>query len=145
DPLPRVRVPGPDVAVLAPALGSGTIAALAPSEKTPVGFGPSVAAQSPPPASSPETKPVPKRSDEEIVALVAGGRQLIVAGDIPNARWVLQQAAEAGNATAALELGATYDPIELEKLDARAATAPSTVVAQPAAVPLPRERPAEAP
>jgi hypothetical protein len=48
--------------------------------------------------------------DEEIAALVAGGRQLMVAGDIPNARLVLQQAAEAGNATAALELGATYDP-----------------------------------
>jgi hypothetical protein len=51
-----------------------------------------------------------KLSDEEIAALVAGGRQLIVADDIPNARLVLQQAAEAGNATAALELGATYDP-----------------------------------
>jgi TPR repeat protein len=49
-------------------------------------------------------------SDEEIAALVAGGRQLMVAGDIPNARLVLQQAAEAGNATAALELGVTYDP-----------------------------------
>ena len=60
-----------------------------------------------------------KLSDEEIAALVAGGRQLIVAGDIPNARLVLQQAAEAGNATAALELGATYDPIELAKLGAR--------------------------
>jgi TPR repeat protein len=43
------------------------------------------------------------------------GRQLIVAGDIPNARLVLQQVAD-DNATAALELGATYDPIELEKL-----------------------------
>jgi hypothetical protein len=48
--------------------------------------------------------------DEKIAALVAGGRQLMVAGDIPNARLVLQQAAEAGNATATLELGATYDP-----------------------------------
>jgi TPR repeat protein len=69
----------------------------------------------------------------------------MVAGDVSNARLVLQQAAEAGNATAALELGATYDPIELEKSEARAATALPTVVAQPAAVPLPRERPAEAP
>jgi hypothetical protein len=51
-----------------------------------------------------------KLSDEEIAALVAGGRQLIVAGDIPNARLMLQQAADAGNATAALELGETYDP-----------------------------------
>jgi hypothetical protein len=60
----------------------------------------------------------PSLSDEEIAALVAGGRQLMVAGDIPNARLALQPLAEiAGNAAAALELGATYDPIELEKLD----------------------------
>jgi hypothetical protein len=110
DPLPMARGPGPDVAVLPPALGSGTLA----SSKTPLGFGPSVAAQSPPPSSSPETKPAPKLSDEAIAALVAGGRQLMVAGDIPNARLVLQQAAEAGNATAALELGATYDPTFLQ-------------------------------
>jgi hypothetical protein len=51
-------------------------------------------------------------SDEEIAALVAGGRQLMVAGDIPNARLVLQRAAEAGDASAALEIGTTYDPIE---------------------------------
>jgi TPR repeat protein len=55
-------------------------------------------------------------SGEEIERLVARGRQLIVAGDIPNARLVLQQAAEAGDASAALALGTTYDPIELEKL-----------------------------
>jgi hypothetical protein len=141
DPLPRVWVPGPDVAVLPPALGSGTIAALAPSSKTPLGIGPSVAAQSHPPASSPETKPAPKLSDEEIVALVAGGRQLIVAGDIPNARLVLQRAAEAGNATAALVLGATYDPTILQRQKApaqrqvgvlpRASSAPHTVEAVP--------------
>jgi TPR repeat protein len=40
---------------------------------------------------------------------------LIVAGDIPNARLVLEQAAIAGNATAALELGATYDPTILQE------------------------------
>jgi hypothetical protein len=45
-----------------------------------------------------------------IAALVAGGRQLMLAGDIANARLVLQQAAQTDNATAALELGATYDP-----------------------------------
>jgi hypothetical protein len=62
-------------------------------------------------------------SDEEIAALVAGGRQLMVAGDIPNARLVLQQAAEADNATAALELGATYDPTFLQQLKAAGQTA----------------------
>ena len=63
----------------------------------------------------------------EIAALLARGRQLIGAGDIPNARLALQQAAEAGNATAALELGATYDPIVLAKLDPRPARLFSTV------------------
>ena len=52
-----------------------------------------------------------KLSDEEIAALVAGGRQLMIVDDIHNARLVLQQAADAGNATAALELGQTYDPL----------------------------------
>jgi len=64
--------------------------------------------------------------DEKIVALVAGGRQLMVAGDIPNARLLLQQAAEAGNATAALELGATFDPtiIQQQKAPVGAAFGP---------------------
>jgi TPR repeat protein len=53
---------------------------------------------------------------------------LIGAGDIPNARLVLQQAAEAGNATAALELGATYDPIELAKLGVRDGTLPAASI-----------------
>jgi TPR repeat protein len=39
----------------------------------------------------------------------------MVAGDIPNARLLLQQGAEAGNAIAALELGATYDPFILRE------------------------------
>jgi len=39
----------------------------------------------------------------------------MVAGDIPNARLALQPLAEiAGNAAAALELGATYDPTFLQ-------------------------------
>jgi hypothetical protein len=62
--------------------------------------------------------PTLKLSDEAIAALVAAGRKLIVAGDIPKARLVLQEAAEAGNATAALELGATYDPNILRTLKA---------------------------
>jgi hypothetical protein len=76
-------------------------------------------------AAAPSTSPVKLRlSDEEIAALVAGGRQLMVAGDIPNARLALQPLVEiAGNASAALELGTTYDPIELKKLDARAPVA----------------------
>jgi len=60
---------------------------------------------------SPAAPPFPavRLSDEETAALVAHGRELIVAGNIATARLVLQQAAH-GNAAAALELGATYDP-----------------------------------
>jgi TPR repeat protein len=72
--------------------------------------GPDVAVRTPPMTQmSPEFVRI-KPSDEEIAALVAAGRQLIVAGDIPNARLVLQQAADAGSAPAALALGGTYDP-----------------------------------
>ena len=67
--------------------------------------------------------------DEEIAAFVAGGRQLMVAGDIPNARLVLQRAAEAGNATAVLELGATYDPTILQEQKARVGPTKASVPA----------------
>jgi hypothetical protein len=50
---------------------------------------------------------------EEIAELLKRGRELITTGDFFAARLVLKQAAEAGNAFAALELGATYDPILL--------------------------------
>ena len=81
-------------------------------------FEPSPAEEfAPPVAMAPGLVPIPlppsSPRHEEIAALVAGGRQLMVAGDISNARLLLQQAAEVGNATAALELGATYDPMIL--------------------------------
>ena len=41
---------------------------------------------------------------------------MMEAGNIPSARLVLREAAEADNATAALELGATYDPTFLQQL-----------------------------
>jgi hypothetical protein len=77
----------------------------------------------------PSVAPALKLSDDEIApTLVGPGRSLIVAGDIHNARLVLQRAAEAGNATAALELGATYDPIERKKPDALVKTSPGGAV-----------------
>jgi hypothetical protein len=42
-----------------------------------------------------------------------------LARDIPTARLALKLAAEAGNASAALELGRTYDPVILERLKAQ--------------------------
>jgi hypothetical protein len=52
---------------------------------------------------------------EEIADLLKRGRELVAAHDIPAARLLLERAAEAGDASAALELGATYDPIVLKE------------------------------
>ncbi len=74
----------------------------------------SIVASSPPPAEPKGTSlaAVQPRPVEEPVKR---GRELVAAGNISAARLVLRQAAEAGNASAALELGATYDPIYLPR------------------------------
>jgi TPR repeat protein len=46
------------------------------------------------------------------------GEQFIAVGDIVTARIAFQRAAEAGDANAAVALGATYDPTALAKLGA---------------------------
>jgi hypothetical protein len=53
---------------------------------------------------------------DEIADLVRRGEAFIVTGDLAAARLLLQRAAEAGDARAALTLAGTYDPIVLEKL-----------------------------
>jgi hypothetical protein len=53
---------------------------------------------------------------EEITLLMKQGKQFIAAGDVVTARIVFQRAAEAGDADAAVALGATYDPIVLANL-----------------------------
>jgi len=53
---------------------------------------------------------------EEIDLLITQGEQFIAAGDLVTARTVFQRAAEAGDAKAALALGATYDPMLLARL-----------------------------
>ena len=53
---------------------------------------------------------------DEIAALLKRGESFIANGDLGSARLVLQRAAEAGEAQAALSLAGTYDPIALEKL-----------------------------
>jgi TPR repeat protein len=66
-----------------------------------------------PPLSTNEPTP------ENITDLVKRGRELFAAGKIRDARILLKKAAEAGDASAALALAATYDPADLEKLQAR--------------------------
>jgi TPR repeat protein len=57
-----------------------------------------------------------KLDAEEINLLMERGRRLLADGDLPSARLVFQRAAEAGDATAALALGATYDANILGRL-----------------------------
>jgi hypothetical protein len=52
---------------------------------------------------------------EEIKLLTSQGEQFATAGDLVTARILLQRAAEAGDAAAAMALGATYDPNVLAK------------------------------
>jgi hypothetical protein len=53
---------------------------------------------------------------EEVKFLRKQGEQFAAAGDLVTARILLQRAAEAGDAAAAMALGATYDPNVLAKL-----------------------------
>ena len=55
-------------------------------------------------------------NSEELAVLLKRGKELIATGDLAAARVVLQRAAEANNAEAALALGATYDPLVLRQL-----------------------------
>jgi hypothetical protein len=73
-------------------------------------------------ASGLQTVPLQRLDDEQIAALIKVGREFIADGKIPIARLVLQRAASAGSAAAALELGGTYDPIILEELGVTANT-----------------------
>lgn len=66
--------------------------------------------------TSPSSKATRVLDPEEIKLLMKQGQQFIAAGDVVTARTVLQRAAEAGNASAAIALGATYDPKVLAKL-----------------------------
>jgi hypothetical protein len=71
-------------------------------------------------SSSPARHPL---DHEEIAVLLRRGKDLIASGDIAAARLVLQRAADANDAQAALALGATYDPLVLRELKVYGLTA----------------------
>jgi hypothetical protein len=56
---------------------------------------------------------------QAIASLVARGKELLRDGDFSSARLILQRAADAGEADAALTLGSTYDPSVLAQLGIR--------------------------
>jgi len=80
-----------------------------------------------PPAPAPIIERAPPQAQQatrtldaaEVDVLVKQGQQFVAAGDFGTARLVFQRAAEAGNAAAALALGASYDPVVLSRLGVR--------------------------
>ena len=68
-------------------------------------------------AAEPSAPALQRQLDgEEIIMLLKRGKELIATGDLAAARLVLQRAADANHAEAALALGATYDPFVLREL-----------------------------
>lgn len=65
------------------------------------------------PASAAAIKP--GLSADEIATLVNRGKAFMTDGDVVAARLLLQRAAEAGNADAALALGASFDPVIIKQ------------------------------
>ncbi len=102
--------PTPEPAVAQPVekpAGREKLAMLQPAE---------TAVQPAPAAPPPPTKALRSLDPEAIKLLLKQGEQFIAAGDLVTARMVLQRAAEAGEAAAAIALGATYDPGVLARL-----------------------------
>src|SRR5262249_48968910 len=75
----------------------------------------------PPPVARVAPPPLPTRvlAPAVIEVLVEPGQEFAASGDFVTARVVFQRAAEAGNAVAALAMGASYDPAVLAGLGAR--------------------------
>jgi hypothetical protein len=81
------------------------------------------------PADTRGSKTEPQASDPRVVlrpdqrqaiaSLVSRGKELLRSGDFSSARLILQRAADASDADAALTLGSTYDPIILARLGIR--------------------------
>jgi TPR repeat protein len=99
--------------------------AVAPPRKQNVGSSPQLGADEPTvethriaiaPPGEQNVAPSRQLDADEITALLKHGENLIRNGDLAAARLVLQRAAEAKSAEAALTLAATYDPVILREL-----------------------------
>lgn len=93
-----------------------------PPEQNPV---PVAAAPAGPPALAGLT--LRKLDTDEITTLRKRGEEFFANGDVAAARLMLQRAAEAGDARAALALAATYDPIALGDIGIRGSFADATM------------------
>ena len=97
-----------DVPPVVPAMSAEANAPPLPAEITPV----------PPPQSNsaPSVSGTPVLDNDEIAVLVKRGQDFLQNGDLASARLILRRAAEAGSANAALALGATFDPLVIQRL-----------------------------
>jgi hypothetical protein len=91
------------------------IAATSARAETPAALPPGPA----PEQAAPAGKAVRALDAESIKLLLQQGDQFVVSGDLVAARLVFRRAAEAGNAAAALALGATFDPVVLARIGVR--------------------------
>ena len=67
---------------------------------------------------------------DEIALMMKSGAELMANGDISAARLMYQRAAEAGDATAALALAETYDPLVLRRVNPKGGITPDVALAQ---------------
>ena len=114
-PSPAARSANP-AEIVTPAPGVASAAGATPGRTE------TVAALTPSPAPeavAPAAKPMRALDPASIKLLIQQGEQFIASGDLMAARLVYQRAAEAGDAAAALALGATYDPVVLAKVGVR--------------------------
>ncbi len=70
------------------------------------------------PAPRPDNRPALRLDSGELEMLVKRGNEFIANGDLAAARLLLRRGAEAGSAEAALALGATFDPVVMQRLGA---------------------------
>ncbi len=68
------------------------------------------------PAPVPSTGNAVPVSADEIAMMVKRGKNYLMTGDLASARLLLRRAAEAGSAEGALALGATFDPLVIQRL-----------------------------
>ncbi len=123
-----ISLVGPDGTTLAESRTALVIAAPPPPERiapeppqrqaAPL-FAPAPAKKAPPPA--PE---LPAEEKTRAERMLAQGVRHLEQGNISAARMFFQRAAEAGLATAAVRMGATYDPAELTRVGALSGVAP---------------------
>ncbi|ALK10071.1 SEL1-like repeat protein [Blastochloris viridis] len=116
-PPPGAGQPAPPaMPVTAPAAPPPVTVAVAPNPTAPS----TLSATPVPDHAAPEpivaAPPGPPLDREEIATLLARGRGFIANGDIAAARLLLRRAADAGDASAALMLGSTFDPTTLRPL-----------------------------